>query len=282
MDGYIYVTGGRFRGRTLGSAERLCLSSLAWEPVPRMAENRGSHGAAAVGQSLLVLGGGGFKSNLSTVERLEPEGCEWRFVAPMTTHRHALAVQSFEHAVYAIGGWVDGSACSDAVEKYDALTDAWTRCGSLIFARRLHGATAVAKSRRIYAFGGNCSDGEWYTSTVEAYNVDSDEWVRRNDLPCAGPCSAVTVRSEHDETVFVFMHGGHVLRYNEELDEYTRLARLPLVEWFCFAAVAVGAHVYCVGGAERGKWSKAVQRYDTLHDTWECMPSMLKYVPLVL
>jgi hypothetical protein len=40
VDKYVYVTGGRHRGKTLGSVERFSLSRCTWEVCPRLIENR--------------------------------------------------------------------------------------------------------------------------------------------------------------------------------------------------------------------------------------------------
>ena len=62
------------RGRTLGTAEKLELPGLDWKRVPgAMVSNRGSHGAVLLDGMIYVVGGGGLKSNLGTVEMLNPE-----------------------------------------------------------------------------------------------------------------------------------------------------------------------------------------------------------------
>lgn len=276
---YLYVTGGRIRGKTLGSVERFNFSNSTWEEQPRLIENRGSHGAVSYGSSVIVIGGGGFKSNLSTVEKLQcdVDAPAWELVAPMTTtHRHALAVQRIGKFAYALGGWINGSECTGAVEKYDIIENKWFICAPLLFPRRLHGAAALTASNRVFVFGGNANDGEWYTNTVEAYDVETNTWTQMNDLPSSGPCSAIAVGGGDAEEVFVFMHGKHVLWYNAEEDSYEQRSALPLAEWYCFDVATVGKDVYCVGGAEKGKWSKAFYRYDTAADSWEALPSMHK------
>lgn len=77
---YLYVLGGRFRGRTLATCERLDLDDLAkgWQRVPNMRENRGSLGAGFLpctsnrsGVPLVVcVGGGGLDANHSSCEAL--------------------------------------------------------------------------------------------------------------------------------------------------------------------------------------------------------------------
>lgn len=221
------------------------------------------------------MGGGGFHSNLSTVEALDcgVTGSQlWRSMTPMRSFRHALAVQELDGWVYAIGGWVNGCECSAAVERYHLQTDVWQDCRPLLQARRLHGAAALTSLKQILVFGGNTKDGDWYTASVEAYDTLTDEWYPLADLPHPGPCSAV----EANGTIFVIMHGGHVLRYEVEEDRYTMLSPLPLKAWYCFDVVAVGPYVYLIGGALSGKWTKAFYKYDTEMDEWTAMPELLR------
>jgi hypothetical protein len=55
---FVYVVGGRLRGRTLNAVWRFSSARRQWEDCPagRMLENRGSHGAATVDEVLYVVG----------------------------------------------------------------------------------------------------------------------------------------------------------------------------------------------------------------------------------
>ena len=64
----ICVAGGRMRGRTLSCAEIYFPLDNRWAPAPNMADARGSHGAAGIGDKIFVVGGGGYHSNLSSCE----------------------------------------------------------------------------------------------------------------------------------------------------------------------------------------------------------------------
>lgn len=297
-DKFIYVTGGRCRGRTLGSVERYNLSLQRWEGCTHMMENRGSHGAAAIGNRLYVFGGGGFRSNLATCEMFDCTLQLWQAVAPLKTFRHALVVfsmrisdefftqkqsvipvttQHSEHLltnksidlIFAIGGWYDGSVCSGDVEVYDHINDSWIACASLEVPRRLLGACAY--DTRLYVFGGNCDDGVWFTSAVECYSLATNSWSRKKDLPFPGPTSAVTI----GDFIYVILHGKRMMRYCPKSDTYTELADLPLVEWFCFDVTAFGCLVYVHGGVSKGDSSKAFFSYDVRTDKWAELPSML-------
>ena len=61
-DGYVYVAGGRNRGRTVGVTERYSIARGRWERGPHMEHPRGSHALAACGGVVYAVAGGGVKS----------------------------------------------------------------------------------------------------------------------------------------------------------------------------------------------------------------------------
>lgn len=301
---YIYVTGGRVRGRTLGSVERFSFEKSEWQLCPPLLENRGSHGACAVGDKIFVLGGGGFRSNLATCEVFLTQENRWAPIEAMKTFRHALVIvplssslkskkvpkvfdvvdgadvgptescddeiDRISNSIYAIGGWVDGKYCSADIERYDVETNSWHTCAPMSIPRRLLGAAAFGG--KIFVFGGNCDDGVWYTAAVECYDPSTDTWTAKQPLPFPGPASAVSV----GRYIFVFLHGKQVVRYCPSSDEYELLSVLPLPEWFTFDVTSMGPKVYLHGGATKGTWSKAMFSYDTRDDSWTAMPDMLR------
>ncbi|KAJ1442315.1 hypothetical protein B484DRAFT_442222 [Ochromonadaceae sp. CCMP2298] len=294
---YLYVVGGRLRGRTLRSVERFCFASNKWENCPLMMEGRGSHGAAGVGSVLYTIGGGGFHSNLSSCEAYDDLGAggvgrKWRTVAGLGVSRHALAVAGTgdaDDAIYAVGGWVDGTVCTGAVERYTPSTDRWESLAPLLLPRRLHalaafpaqetvgaeaGTAAGQRSRdRLFVFGGNCDDPHWHTGSAEEYSPAENTWKALPPMPGpGGGAAAVTVLP----FVFVFRHGKHVLRFDPATRAYLRLSDLPLPDWHCFGAVALpGSSQVCVhGGISAGSWSRAAFLYDAATDAWSRMPDM--------
>jgi hypothetical protein len=299
----IYVTGGRVRGRTLASVEKYSFATNSWELGPYLKENRGSHGAAAVGNCIYVFGGGGFDSNLATCEAYDTKRSEWQFIASMSIYRHALALVTYEMKssvstlhltnvsdleqppssssssssklpskwyIFAIGGWIDGKICSADVEKYDIVNNTWSLCSKMSVARRLLGATTY--NGLIYVFGGNCDDGVWYSAAVEVYTPSLDVWNRLKDMPIPGPASAITV---HD-FIYIFIHGSYVYQYNPLTETYRKRSELPLPEFYTFDVTAYGPFIFLHGGASQGVWSKALFQYDTRNDHWTRLPDMLR------
>lgn len=68
---------GRLRGRTLKSTEIFSFKSFTWLMAPSMLENRGSHAAVSLNESIYVIGGGGLKSNLATCEVFDYHSQSW-------------------------------------------------------------------------------------------------------------------------------------------------------------------------------------------------------------
>eukprot|EP01034_Spumella_vulgaris_P041279 gene41279-51106_t len=163
------------------------------------------------------MGGGGFHSNLDSNEKFNCETQKWESVASLPTSRHALFGLAVGTDIYTIGGWIDGSLCSTDLEKYDTLTNVWTKMTPFNVGRRLLGATEHLS--KLYVFGGNCDDKVWNTSVLEIYDIGSDKWSMGAPLPVAGQCSAVSV----GDYIYVFMHGAYAVRYDPVLNTYTRL-----------------------------------------------------------
>ena len=168
VEAFIYVLGGRDRGKTLRSIEKFDIKRRIWEKCAPMLENRGSHGAAVVGTTLYAIGGGGLRSNLCTSECYDYQTNSWKFINSMNSHRHALSVTVLSSRIFVVGGWEHGSRCSSVVECYDTESMSWSFCSPMPTARRLFGLTTF--ENKLYAFGGHRDDPHWYTSCAETYD----------------------------------------------------------------------------------------------------------------
>jgi hypothetical protein len=171
--------------------------------------------------------------------------------------------------IYAIGGWIDGSLCSDAVECYDPSSMCWSRKSGMHLSRRLFGLCAL--DSKIYVFGGNCNDPMWFTSSAEVYSEESDTWQALRDAPECGETSAVTVNG----VIYVLFHGKSVYSYDPISDSYRFETELPVPELYGFGTAVISSFIYVFGGAVSGKWSKKVFRLNCYNMEWTEMAPML-------
>jgi len=268
----IYISGGRVRGRTLKSVECYSFRSNKWELLKTsMRYHRGSHGMVSIGKDLYVIGGGGLESNISNCEKYNTITDEWISIAATPSCRHALSVVKTPSAIYALGGFVDGSQNSATCERYDIDKNEWSICASMKVARRLLGVCYHGDDHSIYTFGGSIDDGEWYTNSVECYNIATDTWSHKKKLPLQGPTSVISINGY----MYIFVHGKKVLKYNPVSDEYEEKCNLPLNDWNCFTITSFNNLVFLTGGATKLTY-QSFWIYNTSTNQWKEMPSMIK------
>ena len=287
---FLYVLGGRLRGKTLISCERLNLQGITdksqWECAPALMDHRGSHGSASLDgkNDIYVVGGGGLRANLSSGEHLNTTSGHraWQYLPRLTDPRHAfvLVANPEENALYAIGGWTHGNTPLASVERLDLRKQTgWTKMPSLGIARRLHGAAVHNGS--IYVFGGSHGQGNFAakvrTPSVESFRtgLPNGGWVRRKDLPKPMLVVAVTV-CDH---IWILPNGDeNLLCYDPVSDSYEEKGKLPLADWHSFAAThdaKIDPHsFYVVGGKSKGVWQSRAFCYNVMSQRWTSLPSM--------
>lgn len=289
-EAFLYAVGGRFRGWTLRSCERLPLAALesGWQAEAKLLEHRGSLGLAACGSRLLAVAGGGLRSNLATCEVLDAaaplEHRSWRDAPPLVEEaRHALSCAQAGNTVYAVGGWQFGAEGSSGLEScgFDPATSTftpWKSLAPLAVARRLHGAAFVAG--RLFVFGGALghAPGRWGTSSVESYDPLEDRWEAIGSLPFEGRTCAAAVG---ETTAMVFVQGGSgrggCFRFQPGAvggPLFEAAAPLPLEAWHGMSATSLGTDAFLVGGTSAGRWTRAAWRYCSLSDSWHELPAM--------
>jgi hypothetical protein len=269
---YIFVTGGRFRGKTLNFIERYNCKTDSWEFLPEMKEHRGSHGSVAIFPYLYILGGGGLHSNLISGEKIHCVTFESQPLKAMIHCRHAFSVVSYQNQfIFTLGGWANGTICCQQIEKYDIASEEWIECAPMTIGRRLFGA-AVCHAK-IYCFGGKREDGVWDSDSLEIYDIVTNTWSVGKPLPMPGQTSAVTI----NDFIYVTIHGHSLYRYDPRQDLYEKLVdTLPLLNWYCFDMTTINQELYFHGGNVNGKWSNVLWKYHPYLNTWKELTAMKK------
>ena len=91
----------------------------------------------ATATAIIVIGGYGDSSWVSSGERYDPAANAWSPIASMGTARDLHAAVVIDGLLYAIGGAADSSVVSSG-ERYDPAANAWSPIASMGTARDLH------------------------------------------------------------------------------------------------------------------------------------------------
>ena len=164
VDGKIYVIGGTQSAvnslphEPIGSVERYdpaqdALSRRAWTGKAPMPTARYGM-AAAVADTIYVIGGAAGGSILRTVEQYDPATDTWITKSPIPTGRIYPVAAVVSDKVYAIGG-SSGSSILRTVEQYDPATDTWTTKSPMPTGR--YDMAAAVVDGKIYVIGGTTS-----------------------------------------------------------------------------------------------------------------------------
>ncbi len=267
---YIYLIGGRSRGKTLSKIERYSIIENKWEDCINLNDARGSTAACGIAPFIYVMGGGGIKSNLSTCEKLNTSSNKWEKLDDISIARHALSACNSDTCIYLIGGWIAGTISSKNVELFDIEKNAWKQLESLIVPRRLHAVVYLANENKIFIFGGQTNLG--VIDDVECYFINENKWEVKKSLPMAGCTQAVVISG----IVYVLIMPKCIFKYDYINDNYEKVENgdYPLEEWYGFSAVAYMDKVFVLGGTSKGRYCDDVFSFDVKKFTWEKLQNM--------
>jgi non-specific serine/threonine protein kinase len=117
--GSIYAIGGRSAGYDTNSrlVQSWKPSSARWQTRASLPEARGGTGAAAVGGTIVSVGGEAPSGTLASVFAYDVSQDAWRRLPDLPTPRHGLGVAAFRGRVFSIGGGrTPGAAVSTVSE----------------------------------------------------------------------------------------------------------------------------------------------------------------------
>lgn len=224
---------------------------------------------------------------------------EWKQVTQLPTWRIGGAAAAVGGKIYLIGGFDHethiggrGPALS-TVDVYDTRTNTWHAAAEIPIPRIA--SQTVVFSTEIYVFGGYDYKGPWgvkrYHKTVEAYDTQTDTWVKKQDMPTRRmPFAAAVVdgkiyliggtRIEVKNGVF----GGKAITdlvevYDPLTDRWEKRADMPTAR-SADDAVVVDSKIYVLGGQTRfdgdlaGRFVTRIEAYNPKTDQWHQLRDM--------
>jgi N-acetylneuraminic acid mutarotase len=205
----------------------------------------------AVKDKIYAIGGDLFSN---TNFEYSPETNTWKSLSPMPTARQHIDCGVYDDNVFIMGGLTSWKNITKKHEVYNITSNTWSEKASIPSLR--NNAAVVTLDSIIYVIGGAGTEEDIWDDiwTVESYNVNSNKWVQKNDLPLLlFKPAAVVVNSQ------IIVLGGQtlingkndcsdkVLIYQPESDQWIETTPLPAKNVF-FACASIGNKVYVIGG----------------------------------
>lgn len=206
---------------------------------------------AVVDGKIYAIGGDKFQ-NIN--REYNPQTNSWRILESMPTARQHIDCGVFDDNIFIMGGLTSWEMISKKHEVYNITTNTWSEKAAIPSLRNC--PAVVTKDSLIYVIGGGGSKASIWeeTASIECYNIKSNTWERKGDLPYKlYKPAAIVVNNE------LMVLGGSttigentvtldkVLIYNSESDEWIETTPLPSKNIF-FGCTSIGNKIYVIGG----------------------------------
>lgn len=177
--GAIYVAGGMVgeTGRPLATFQRFLVDEQRWETLSPLPEPVRAAHAAAVGETVYVVGGQSARRGALHAFAYDIGRERWRRITPLPTSRFNVAVVALADRVYAIGGFTKTELRD--VLAFDPARDRWQAVAPL--PKALHAAGALVFRDEIWVIGGR--RGEEVLDEVWIYDPRDERWREGPRMP---------------------------------------------------------------------------------------------------
>jgi len=148
------------------------------EQLPPMNQGRLFHSSIYMDGFVYVIGG-----YFNPAERISTNNLgsssTWETLEDMQQKRSNFAVAEYNNYIYAFGGRINGDS-SNMVERYVVSNNTWETIKPMNQTRYDHAAMTVRDM--VFVFGGR-NDNNKYLSSMEIFNLKSQEWEDTSDTP---------------------------------------------------------------------------------------------------
>lgn len=241
-----------------------------WETVKPMPDARAAFGAAALGNTIYVVGGiDGYFRTLSSALAYDIGADVWREIPRLPQAVHHPAVVTDGERLFVIGG-LSGLASRplDDVYAYDPQKDAWEQLGRL---NDFRGASAAAElDGTVYVMGGVTTAGA--SDALEYYDPARSGWNGLKPLPTSR--THLASASAAGKLFALGGRRGSVARNFATTEAYDPKAMtwetLPdmAVPRSGHAAAAHGGRIYALGGERKEGTIAEIEVYDPKTKAW--------------
>ncbi|MDA3814020.1 MAG: hypothetical protein PF570_07190 [Candidatus Cloacimonetes bacterium] len=267
LNNEIYFVAGRSKIVKTSAFYKFSPKTNEWIKLANIPQPTINLALAAVNNKIYAIGGDLFKD---TNREYDPETNSWKILEPMPTGRQHISCGVVGNNIYISGGLTSWKNITNKNEVYDVLSNSWEERAAIPSLR--NNAAVVTLDSLIYVIGGAGTKENIYGDiwTVETYNVNSDKWVQKNDLPLLLFKPGVTVVNNE-----IIVLGGQTLIngkedtskkvfiYKAKSDQWIETSPLPIKNVF-FGCSSIGNKIYVIGGTVGGNpnWESYSKVYE--------------------
>ena len=257
--------------------------NATWDAGPSLPRAQDEVRALAVGDRILLGTGitprrgvvGGFAS-LGLMYSYDPVSETYRRIAPLPVPLDHQAVAALGDEIYMISGWSDGIPSDHVFRLEDGK---WAELPPIPTPRA--GAAAAVVGRRIFVVGGTTARHDASSlagvSTVEAFDIDTNRWLRLPDMPtprhhhaAVSLGSVITVLGGRDGDLFSL---ATVEQFDTATGRWTERRPLPLASG-ALSAVVVGRTMVVAGGGDDGEGWVTPATWTMRGGEWRRLPDL--------
>ena len=197
----------------------------------------------------------------------------WIAKTRMPTARTLSGGCVIDGRIYVVGGAVNETNLTSAVEMYDPTNDTWTKKDTLPIGLCIHASCAF--DGKMYVFGGvSPLVSSAAKKSVYVYDPKTGTWTQKADMPYINAWCGIAVV---DSTIYLI--GGctvaagspsqTVMAYNPYTQLWTSKANMPTAR-FGLSASVVNGKIYAIGGSNANYQPiyNNVEVYDPSTNTW--------------
>ncbi len=238
-----------------------------WKKLANIPNPTTNLALAAVNGKIYAIGGDQFQD---TNREYNPKTNTWKLLKPMPTARQHIDCGIYEDKIYITGGLTSWENITTKHEVYDVSSNTWTEKAAIPGLRQ--NAAVVTVDSLIYVIGGSGTKNDIWGDllTVETYNIKSDKWTRKNDLPqilfkpaavvinkqiiALGGATRIGGKDQCSDKIFI---------YKPETDQWVKISNLPVKNVF-FGCTSIDNKIYVIGGTNGGhpSWANYSEVYE--------------------
>ncbi|MGI8586489.1 MAG: kelch repeat-containing protein, partial [Chloroflexia bacterium] len=237
------------------------------------------HAASSVAGFLYIVGGEYYNGTTyaitSTVQRFDPVGNTWQFMAPLPVPFDNMESCAMNGKIYVPGGY-NGAAASNVNYIYDVAGNTWTTGAPVPSAPGNLWSTVVcnAATNKVYAIGGYNLSAPLASNYI--YDATANTWSSGANIPVATYGSDGGLIGGN-----IYMAGGLLgtttYAYNLAGNTWSTVAPMAVGCYFGASGVSPDNRLYIAGGgfcSNGASPTGRTERYDPVANTWTTVDTL--------